>query len=182
MSYIITQTKIRFEFLDPKPEHILIEDIAHALSQTCRFNGHTSGFFSVAQHSVFVSELVEAIKPEYSLWGLLHDAQEAYVGDITSPLKKIINGNYDYIHDLIQGAIISKFWLFMPEPDEVKRCDRIMTVNELWTLIDPTYEEEGIPRLFSEIPCWKPTEAKDRFLQRFKLCRQEALVNFAWRG
>jgi len=73
-----------FDILNPRAEDVRIEDIAHALSQQCRFTGHTKTFYSVAQHSVLASTLVAA--PD-ELWALLHDASEAYMGDMNRPLK-----------------------------------------------------------------------------------------------
>jgi hypothetical protein len=70
--------------LDPRPEDVCIEDIAHSLALQCRFMGHCSSFYSVAQHCYAVSEIVD---PRFALHGLLHDATEAYVGDMPRPLK-----------------------------------------------------------------------------------------------
>jgi uncharacterized protein len=83
--WIQTYTGKQFWPLSPLPEDIVIEDIAHALSMQCRFGGHVRTFYSVAQHSVHVSLLVE---PQYALWGLLHDAAEAYLVDLPRPIKK----------------------------------------------------------------------------------------------
>lgn len=105
--WIQTYTGIRFLPNDPRPEDIRIEDIAHALSCIARFNGHTERFYSVAQHSVLVSETlsVEASKVlappglegvmeesvrNLSIAGLMHDAAEAYIGDITRPVKSCV--------------------------------------------------------------------------------------------
>ncbi|HQP24038.1 MAG TPA: hypothetical protein PLP16_02645, partial [Smithellaceae bacterium] len=83
---IHTFSGIAFDLLDPKPEMILVEDIVHSLSLINRFNGAAKFPYSVAQHSLYVAGL---LPPELKLQGLLHDAPEAYVGDMVSPLKKI---------------------------------------------------------------------------------------------
>jgi 5'-deoxynucleotidase YfbR-like HD superfamily hydrolase len=89
-SHIRTYSGIMFDPLNPKPEDIRIQDIAWALSNICRFNGHTSLNYSVAEHSLAVSSTIEK---GFELAGLLHDASEAYLGDIASPLK--YSGIYD---------------------------------------------------------------------------------------
>src|ERR1019366_9954250 len=82
---IRTYSGVRFKPLDPDPA-VGISDIAHALANQCRFGGHSSAFYSVAQHSVRVSEICAA---EDALWGLLHDASEAYLVDVPAPLKQL---------------------------------------------------------------------------------------------
>src|SRR5712664_1181267 len=82
--WIETFTGHAFYLLDPRPEDILIEDIAHALSQACRFTCHTRRFYSVAEHSYHIAVLCEK---EYKLGGLLDDAEETYLGDMNRPLK-----------------------------------------------------------------------------------------------
>lgn len=82
---ITTWTGEAVDFDRPLEAPIRLEDIAHALGMLCRFNGHIRRFYSVAQHSVLVSRLVE---PEHALLALFHDAPEAYIGDMTAPLKK----------------------------------------------------------------------------------------------
>src|SRR5688500_14252940 len=88
MSYIRTYTGKEFYPLKPELDKIDIEDIAHALSNLCRFTGHTKQFYSVAQHSVLASEFVRVYdNPHLNLFVLLHDASEAYICDISRPLK-----------------------------------------------------------------------------------------------
>src|SRR5690554_7094997 len=85
MTFIQTYTGRRFYPLDPNPADVCIEDIAHALSRITRFNAHINAeWYSVAEHSVHVSRIVP---PEYALAGLLHDASEAYIADVSRPVK-----------------------------------------------------------------------------------------------
>jgi len=87
VTYIITISGIKFDLLNPTPEQIKLIDIAHSLSMTNRFNGHTQFPYSVAQHSLAVAEMVDA---PYKLGALLHDAGEAYIGDIITPVKCLL--------------------------------------------------------------------------------------------
>lgn len=107
---ITTYSKVQFTPLNPKQEDILIEDIAHALSLMTRANGHLSEFYSVAQHCIACCE--EAIAREYSntvaLACLLHDASEAYLADITRPVKKSLTTYLD-IEERLQNAVYEKY-------------------------------------------------------------------------
>ena len=85
--WFVTASGRRAFVEDPRACDLVIEDIAHALSNICRFGGHCSRFYSVAQHSVCVSALVERTRPDLALHALLHDAAEAYVGDVIRPIK-----------------------------------------------------------------------------------------------
>ena len=120
MSYILTYKKKEFYPLTPKVEDIDIEDIAHALSLLCRANGHFKHFYSVAQHSLNCAR--EAIARGYSkrvvLGCLLHDGSEAYLADITRPVKKHLH-KYLEIEDVLQGEIFEK-WLPSLSEDEKK--------------------------------------------------------------
>ncbi len=108
--YITTYSKIHFTPLEPKKEDILIEDIAHALSLMSRANGHFSEFYSVAQHCICCCE--EALARGYSnkvaLACLLHDASEAYLADITRPVKKNLS-RYLEVEEKLQDAIYKKY-------------------------------------------------------------------------
>lgn len=146
-------------------------DIAHSLSMQCRFSGHCKQFYSVAEHSVIVSLLV---KPEYALYGLMHDASEAYLTDVTSPVKPEL-GNYHDLEYQIMGAILTRFQLLDDSKelwDDVKDADKaqlkaeakhlMVTGGKDWVENFPTVRTEGLtPR------CFQPQQAKDLFLSRF---------------
>lgn len=170
--WIITYTGKRFWPLDPRIEDICIEDIAHSLSNLCRFNGHCISFYSVAEHSVLVSE---NCKPENALWGLLHDAAEAYIGDMLRPLKR----NPDFAEKFraveaeLMACVKIKFGLSFEEPKEVREVDVNMLMtekpqvttlnNHVWTDIQGT----GVV-LPVTIKFWEPKVAESYFLMRFE--------------
>src|SRR5690606_28894528 len=93
------------DVLNPNPDLIDINDIAHSLSMQCRFGGHTKVFYSVAQHSV---ECAKRVSPEFQLAALLHDASEAFLLDIPSPIKHRLT-NYKEIENTLMQVIAKKF-------------------------------------------------------------------------
>ncbi len=119
-SHIITASGRKVDLLDPKPDDIDIKDIAHHLSQINRFTGAALYPVSVAAHSILVSELCS---PENRLQGLLHDATEAYLGDVSTPLKELLP-EYRRIESLIRYAIADAFCIKPEIPEEVKMADR----------------------------------------------------------
>lgn len=139
--WIQTYTGAAFWPLEPEGCQVRIEDIAHALSLTCRFNGHTRQFYSVAQHSVLVAELL----PEpLRLYGLLHDASEAYLHDIVRPLKQAfhVDGRaYADVEDRILSVVLAEFGLTMPIPPEVFEADNRLLVTEQRDLMAPCEAE-----------------------------------------
>lgn len=106
--------------LDPRPEEIALEDIAHALSQACRYSGHCKKFWSVAQHSLMVMEEMKknGQSPRMQLLGLLHDASEAYLCDIPRPIKPYINQYERWERQLMQ-AIYKAFEIPLPDQGEM---------------------------------------------------------------
>jgi hypothetical protein len=165
--WIETFTGKEFHFLDPTHEQIDIRDIAHSLAYTCRYTGHSRKFYSVAEHSILVSYL--AIDP---LAGLLHDASEAYITDIASPIKPHLS-NYKELEDMIMGRIASKFGFIYPLDPDIKDCDSTQLKTEAkhllrsggypWAHLYPTRRPHGITP-----NCWSPEEAEAKFLERFK--------------
>lgn len=179
----------KFVITDPKPDAIVIDDIAHALSMLCRFGGHVLDFYSVAQHSVLVCDYVESLRgsPNDIRWALLHDASEAYLGDIVWPLKQHPGlGGYKYIERDVQNVIAGKFELVGDEPPCVKQADLVILATEKRDLLarqdedgitneiaaarrqlGPLYEDQIAARP-ERIDPWSPKDAKVAFLQRFR--------------
>jgi len=166
MSWIQTHTGRRVDFLNPDPNQINIEDIAHALSQICRFTGHSSEPYSVAQHCCYVSQLCA---PVDALAGLMHDASEAYVGDINSPLKRLIPG-FKEIETRVHEAIMMRFDLSPKIPESVKVADLEMLAIEARDLMgaDPVTWGLAKPREDVKVISWPAKKAKGYFLIRFE--------------
>lgn len=131
--WIQTFTDQKFDLLDPQVDQVDIRVIAHALARICRFGGHTRQFYSVAQHSVVVSYHVP---PPYALHGLLHDAAEAYIGDVVRPLKLVLNqisGNkYRAFEAKIEAAICKRLGIVWTADAEaaVREADELALATE----------------------------------------------------
>jgi hypothetical protein len=114
--------------LAPRPEEIRLEDLAHAMAALARFVGHTRRPYSVAQHSVHVAQQVSW---QNVRWALLHDAAEAYLGDVAAPLKRQADfAAYRAAEARMMAAICERFGLPLEEPPEVKRADRATLLAE----------------------------------------------------
>ena len=162
-----TYSGIQFYPLDPRPEDICIDDIAHALARTCRFGGHTTDFYSVAQHSVMVSHIVQ---PELAFVGLMHDATEAYCGDVVQPLKYALP-DYLNIEDCIWEAVAARFNLPAFISQEVKHADNVALVTERRDLIQHQRQWGEWTRAYTplenKILPLTPEEAEAVFIIRF---------------
>lgn len=128
-AWIETYTGKKFDIVDPKPDMVCIEDIAHALSQLCRFTGHTKYLYTVGQHSLYCSYLTP---PEDALWALMHDASEAYAGDMNRPLKHFSEAgkHYQVVEERIQRAVCDRFGMPHAEPPSVRLADNAMLYAE----------------------------------------------------
>jgi uncharacterized protein len=165
--WIQTYSGLRFNPLNPNPDSILIQDIAHSLSMQCRFSGHIKHFYSVAQHSVLVSYLCDSAD---ALWGLLHDATEAYLVDLPSPLKRSgFFDNFKSAEGILMNAVCKRFELPLVEPPSVKKADRQMLCTEQRDLLSvhrSDWKVEMTPLPF-KIEALSQREAKDLFMKRF---------------
>jgi 5'-deoxynucleotidase YfbR-like HD superfamily hydrolase len=165
-AWIRTFTGRQFFVLEPRVEDVCIEDIAHALSMQCRFVGHVDKFYSVAEHSVRVSFNCG----DQALYGLLHDASEAYIGDMSAPLKHQTEmSRFRTTERHIMTVVAEKFGLDPKEPASVKTADRRMLLTEARDLgLDVTgWYTEHQPFPETIIP-WSPSRAEFEFLYRFK--------------
>lgn len=161
-----TYTGRQFWPLDPRPDEIAIEDIAHALANTCRYNGHCNTFYSVAEHCVILSGFAA---PENKLCALLHDAAEAYLADVPRPVKKYLPG-YSLIEATLDAVIATKFSLPWPWPQEIKDLDNRILADERDQLMATPPADWGLPLppLNAFLPCWEPDEAEQVFLHTFR--------------
>jgi hypothetical protein len=128
---ITTISNQSIDLLAPAPDAIDVLDIAHALALQCRFSGQVQDFYSVAQHSVMVSRLVP---DEDALWGLLHDASEAYINDILAPLKRTFEmTGYRMVEARLMDAVLLHFGLaghYCDVPRTVRLADKIALATE----------------------------------------------------
>lgn len=170
MTVILTTSGNYFNLNNPHDSVFGIHDIAHALSNLCRFSGHCREFYSVAQHSVLASYLVPS---GYALMALLHDAAEAFVGDVTSPLKALLP-EYKTIEARVTNAIYKRFNVGPHQYPCIKHADLVMLATERLHLLPETEEYEweclrGIkPMKPMKLECWDPQEACDKFLDRYE--------------
>lgn len=155
-----------FDFEAPETSNFTIEDVAHGLSMICRFAGQCGRFYSVAQHSVHLSEIVP---PQDAYQGLMHDAPEAFVGDMAKPLKVMLP-EYSVIEKRVEAAVFERFKVAVPLPSTIKEADVLMLVTEQHHLMKNRDDWEycrGRTPLDMELPSWSPGQAKSRFLKRY---------------
>lgn len=166
---------------NPSKEQFCIEDIAQALSNQCRFNGHLTEFYSVAQHSVYVSRM---LRGEHRLFGLLHDAAEAYISDIPTPVKRFLPAELHRVEDNIMTHIADQFGFELSKAscEAVKRADYYLLCAEARQLhpdFKNFFEAWDIgPDIMAMPPTplngidpefrpWMPKDAKRNFINEF---------------
>lgn len=157
--------------LDPRAEDVHIEDIAHALSMICRYQGHTSRFYSVAEHCLLVAQAMATYGAhnDLILRALLHDAAEAYICDVVRPLKRCLAG-YAEAEERIEQVIWERFGLPLYEVGLVKTIDNLILYDEAKALMGVhciAWHEQFSPGLGVEIVGLAPAEAEAAFLKAF---------------
>jgi uncharacterized protein len=171
-----TYTGRKFYPTSPSPDDVDIQDIAHALSMLCRYNGHVTKFYSVAEHCVLMSQ---AVTPQRALEALLHDATEAYVGDMIRPLKHQPQMfPYRDAEADVMEAIAYRFdlprtpnFLYYQLPPEVKDADNRILLTErkdLMKTTDHTWNVDTLTPLPVQIRGWAPYYAERQYLSRFE--------------
>lgn len=163
-----------------------IRDVAHSLSRLCRFNGHTEVTYSVAQHSLLVASVVAQTHPDLAIVGLLHDAHEAYLGDISRPVKELmretIGQGFDVIESRMSHQTMSSL-LGCDVPTElpavVKAADELLLAHELWRFfgIEPS---TTLKPLSAPINPWSLSWSKSMFLKQFETWRERSWLT-AWK-
>jgi 5'-deoxynucleotidase YfbR-like HD superfamily hydrolase len=184
---------------DPDPDDFNIRDIALGLSNLNRFNGQTRPGYNVAQHSVHVARMFEKLDPKLRLGALLHDAHEAYTGDIVRPIKGMpeLKMPIREIEDRVTIAIFLRFGIFgdvslIPFPDEIKVADDLVLAREAVNLMLighnewPQVRNEQALRVKADemklgntdyqIVPLTPSEAEDAFLEEFINTQRKILV------
>lgn len=155
---------IFYDYENPRPDMIKLEDIAHHLSNTCRFSGACDPYYSVAEHSVLVSRLCKY--PEY---GLMHDAAEAYLWDIPRPAKSLYGDVYAKLTAKCDLAIATRFGMYSAgfHCNAVKEADDLALKYEGHALMDDWYG--SAPSIPDDVLTWPqglhPTAAKELFLE-----------------
>ena len=171
---ILTAAGFYFDFTQPlgslayAGEARAVQAIAHGLSQICRFGGHTRAFYSVAQHSVIVSRIVP---PEHAMAALMHDAHEAFTGDIPAPLKALLP-DYRALESRIECAVRDLFYVQRIMPACVKHADLVALATEQRDLMPPHDDEwavlQGIAPLADTIIPLPPIAARALFWDRYR--------------
>lgn len=164
---IRTNSGLFINVFDTDPDTISIEDIAHALSMIPRFGGHLNRFYSVAQHSVLCFNLAIVYGPEHGLAALLHDASEAYLLDMPTPIK-IGLPDYKATEYKLMEVIANKFGFEFPLNPVIKKVDAEALEIEYVNLVElDNYEFD----------CMSHTDAKIEFLELFKLIQKQLQTN-----
>jgi uncharacterized protein len=172
--YLQTVSGRRVNPFDPDPSQIELADIARALANQCRFGGHCRTFYSVAQHCVLVSELIEEEggSTDDALAALMHDAAEAYLGDLPHPIKhrSELGAAFIEAEKPLERVIRDRFSIADP-PAAIKRIDRALLATERRAFSAERWhwpELAGVVPIDLELQAWLPDEAAEAFVRRFE--------------
>lgn len=163
---IALQSGGRFDLAEPHFSTFDIVDVAQGLGAICRFTGHTREFYSVAEHCVIAASLARS---DAAYAALMHDAAEAFIGDVSTPLKQLLP-DYRAIERAVEAELFRRFDVPDPLPDEVKRVDRYLLEQEQRRFMQkPDFLQSPFDNRpwAVNFPCWSPAEASRQFLAAF---------------
>jgi len=182
---IETHSGAGINLLDPNPESLTIEDISYGASNQCRFGGHVKYFYSVAEHSLLCAHLAEGLDIEKQRSIFLHDAHEAYLGDIPTPIKKMLTG-FSEIVDVFDQALIQRFYLVagfdFPELKEIDHLALSIEAKDLMAYNKSNWYDGGLVEDTPEVSSFdvlegqayyfgqphQPERARELFLKKAK--------------
>ncbi len=165
-SYIRLNSGKKFDYSNLSLDSICIQDIAHSLSLQCRYVGHCEEFYSVAQHSVLVSRL---LPQPLKFQGLMHDAAEAYLGDMNTALKALCP-DYQKLEKAVESLCMAKFGINYPFNREIKNADMRLLTTELRDFMpgeDYKVIKKEFPPLEEELIPWGSTASHQIFIEEF---------------
>lgn len=167
-SFMQTATGRKFWPMDPRADEVFIEDIAHSLSLQCRYAGHCLQFYSVAEHSVLIARHLRGQYDEQTaLYGLLHDASEAYLVDVPRPVKPYLAG-YKAAEAKVMAAVCDRFGLPHEMPPEVHEADERIIADELVNLVPMDWHDRYAGKeLGVRLRYWTPEKAREEFMATF---------------
>ena len=171
--FITTISGKPFYLLRPEQSVIDVEDIAYSLARLCRFTGHVREFYSVAQHSVLVSEHVPQEGDGhygYAMDALFHDAAEAYTGDINQPLKSILDGSFTKIEARIEWELANRLGLGYPRDPSIKVEDLRAYETEVRDVAPfGRFSQVTDVKPWDDVKIvgWEPEFAENQFLDRY---------------
>ncbi|MXR52001.1 phosphohydrolase [Halovenus sp. WSH3] len=169
-----TYTGGEFHPLDPDPERIELPDIANGLANTCRYAGQCQFYYSVGTHSIYVSEELSEHGPTIQLYGLFHDAAEAYISDVPRPVKREIE-TFERIEQRILAAVWDRLGVDPPTESEwevVMDADDRLFHYEADTLL-AEFEPPSVPDLPYELSACSPERVREQFLDRAEQLRAD---------
>jgi hypothetical protein len=175
--WMMTASGTRFYPRDPRPDEILISDIAHHLGRVCRYGGAVQGHYSVAEHCCLLADFfaftwssTPAEKTKNARWALLHDGAEAYIGDLIRPIKPSLP-EFAAIEAPLERMIWQKFGLGAVMPAKVKWADSEIIGDERAGLFSAKSlklaEWRPVAGLGIVVRQWTPGQATVQFLSRF---------------
>jgi hypothetical protein len=163
---ILTADGLYFDFLNPSADCVTLNAIARGLANACRYGNQCAPFYSVAEHSIWVSRIVP---PEFALAGLFHDAAEAFILDMPKPLKEILP-DYKAIEKRVEAVVFPALGLPATLPPEVKAADRQMLATEQLVLMNNSdaweWTDGLVPAKGLKLKCYPPAEAYHAFIAR----------------